>query len=91
MITPTSNRILVKLASAGEKLEGGIYIPTSAQGEPQEGVVLNVGPKVTEITEGDRVVISKYGATEIEKGIVLVTEDEVLGILPTTWATPPAE
>lgn len=81
MITPTSNRILIQLDSASEKLEGGLYIPTSAQGEPQEGTVLNVGPKVTDITAGDRVLISKFSATEIEKGLVLVSEDDVLGIL----------
>ncbi len=62
-------------------MEGGIFIPAASQDQPQDGTVLSVGPKVTEIKAGDRVLISKFAATEIEKQTYLLSEDEVLAVL----------
>lgn len=81
MLTPTSNRVLVQLNSAADKMEGGLFIPASSQDQPQDGTVLSVGPKVTEIKVGDRVLISKFAALEIERNTYLLTEDEVLAIV----------
>ncbi len=81
MITPTSNRVLVQLNSASDKMEGGIFVPAASQDQPQDGTVIGVGPKVTEIKSGDRVLISKFAATEIERNTFLLLEDDVLAIL----------
>ncbi len=81
MITPTGNRVLVKLTSVSDKMEGGIFIPAASQDLPQDGTVVSVGPKVTEIKVGDRVLISKFAAMEIEKNTYLLSEDEVLAIV----------
>ncbi len=81
MITPTGNRVLVKLNSAVDTLEGGIYVPKASQDKPQDGTVINVGPKVTMVTQGDRVLIPKFAGTEIERDTYLLSEDDVLAIV----------
>ena len=58
-----------------EVKKGGIIIPDTAKEKPTEGVVRAVGPgkrdddgKVTpiEVREGDRVLMTKYGGTEVK-------------------------
>jgi len=48
------------------------------------GVVEAVGAGVTEVKVGDRVLISKYGGTEVkidDEKFTLVREDDILGII----------
>ena len=90
-LTPIGDRVLVKLAAAEEDQVGGIYIPDSAKEKPQtaEVVALGTGKKDGETIEfqvkvGDKVLISKYGGTEIKIGgeqYNLLREDDILGII----------
>jgi chaperonin GroES len=73
-IKPLEDRILVRPEEGEETTPSGIVIPDTAKEKPQEGTVLAVGPGKRsdtgelipmEIKEGDRVVYSKYGGTEI--------------------------
>lgn len=92
-ITPIGDRILVKLIDEAEQVRGGIIIPDSAKERPQEAEVLALGSgkrtddgKVLafEVKAGDRVLISKYGGTEVKldgEKYQLVREDDVLAIL----------
>jgi co-chaperonin GroES (HSP10) len=76
-----------------EQVRGGIIIPDSAKEKPQEAKVIALGTgkkdedgKVLpfEVKVGDRVLISKYGGTEVkidEKKYTLVREDDILGVL----------
>lgn len=91
-IKPLGNRILVKRSEA-EQTKGGIYLPDSAQEKPKEGIVLAVGPglpdnngKITppELKEGDRILFSSYGGTEVnlkDEEFLILKDDEVLGIM----------
>ena len=75
-IKPLEDRIVVRALDAEQTTASGLVIPDTAKEKPQEGEVLAVGPgRFTEggdkrvpldISEGDVVVFSKYGGTEVK-------------------------
>lgn len=92
-VKPLGDRVLVKIAEAAEEIKGGIIIPDSAKEKPQEAEVIALGTgkkdengkaQAFEVKVGDRVIISKYGGTEVKLGdkkFILVREDDILGII----------
>ena len=92
-ITPLGTRVLVKRIELDEqKTDGGIFLLDTAKEKPQEAEVIALGTGKNdegEIIEfsvkvGDKVLISKYGGTEVKVGgdeCVLVNESDILGIL----------
>ncbi|HEY1826169.1 MAG TPA: co-chaperone GroES [Acidimicrobiales bacterium] len=72
---PLEDRIVVRPNSAEATTASGLVIPDTAKEKPQQGEVLAVGPGrradstgeviPTGVSEGDTVVYSKYGGTEI--------------------------
>ncbi|EGD56485.1 co-chaperone GroES [Gordonia neofelifaecis] len=74
-IKPLEDKILVQAVEAETTTASGLVIPDSAKEKPQEGKVIAVGEgRVTDqgtripvdVKEGDVVVYSKYGGTEIK-------------------------
>ena len=73
-IKPLEDRVLVQPLEAEQTTASGLVIPDTAKEKPQEGKVLAVGPGRFEdgkripldISEGDIVVYSKYGGTEVK-------------------------
>jgi chaperonin GroES len=92
-IKPLGDRVLVKHVEEGEQVRDGIIIPDSAKEKPQEAQVVALGTgkkdkdgKVSsfEVKVGDKVIISKYGGTEVKlDGVAyqLLREDDILGII----------
>ena len=92
-VRPISDRVLVKPLDAAETKKGGIIIPDTAKEKPQEGEVVALGTgkrdddgKKIEFTvkTGDKVLISKYGGTEIKiegENYLIMREDDILGII----------
>jgi chaperonin GroES len=92
-VKPLADRVLVKPLEEKEVKKGGIIIPDTAKEKPQEGEVVALGTgkfdeagKKIEFTvkKGDRVLISKYGGTEIKyegENYLIMREDDILGIL----------
>ena len=92
-IKPIGDRVLVQHIEEKEQVRGGIIIPDSAKEKPQEAKVIALGTgkrdengKVTpfEVKVGDRVLISKYGGTEIKvdgKDYLIMREDDILGVI----------
>jgi chaperonin GroES len=95
-VKPLHDRILIKRVEEKETVKGGIIIPDTAKEKPQEGEVIAVGGgKKTEdgkvipldVKAGDRILFGKYSGTEIkvdEEELLIIREDEVLGILEGT-------
>jgi len=90
-IKPLGDTLVVKMLES-ETMVGGVIIPDNAKEKPQEGEVLAVGSgryidgvKVPlEVKVGDRVLVSKYGGSEVKyKGekFTILREAEVLAIL----------
>jgi chaperonin GroES len=83
--TPIDDRILVRRAEEATQTASGLYIPDSAKEKPQRGEAIAVSKKASEdISVGDTVVFSKYGAVELvldgEEFVVLKLED-ILGVI----------
>src|SRR5947199_584246 len=86
-------RVLVQPIEEQEVKKGGIIIPDTAKEKPQEGKVVALGTgkvddngKRVEFTvkKGDKVLISKYGGTEIKidgDSFLIMREDDILGII----------
>ena len=97
-IRPLHDRIVVKRIEEKETVLNGIIIPDSAKEKPQEGEVVAVGNgkrlddgKIApmELKAGDRILFGKYSGSEIKidgQELLMMREDEVLGVLDTTGA-----
>ena len=92
-IKPLGDRVLVEPVKADEQVKGGIVIPDSAKEKPQEGKVIAVGTGKLDdagkkiafnVKVGDRVLMPKYGGTEVkidDKEYQIIREDDILGVI----------
>jgi chaperonin GroES len=91
-IKPLEDRIVVTVLESEQTTASGIVIPDTAKEKPQEGTVLAVGPGRFEngqrlpldIQEGDTVIFSKYGGTEIKIGAdeyLILSARDVLAVV----------
>lgn len=74
-IKPLEDRVVIKQLPAETTTASGLVIPDSAKEKPQEGTVVAVGPGRVDdkgvrvpmdVKEGDVVIYSKYGGTEVK-------------------------
>jgi chaperonin GroES len=92
-LKPLGDRVLVEPVEEKETKKGGIIIPDSAKEKPTEGIVRALGTGKTdddgkkvafEVKVGDRVLVSKYGGTEVKvdgKEYKLLNADDILAII----------
>ena len=92
-IQPLGDRVLVEPAEEKEQKKGGIIIPDSAKEKPTESVVVSLGTGKTDengnkvpfdVKKGDRVLVSKYGGTEVkidDKEYKILNSDDILAIV----------
>jgi len=92
-LKPLGDRILVELVEEKEVKKGGIIIPDAAKEKPTEATVIALGTgklddqgkKIAfEVKKGDRVLISKYGGTDVKvegKEYKLLNSDDILAII----------
>ena len=90
-LKPLGDRLIVKPIEEEETTASGIVLPDTAKEKPQKGKVIAAGDgKVNEDTgkrtpldvkEGDEVLYSKYGGTEIKvdgEELLVLRESDVL-------------
>ena len=92
-VKPLGDRVLVEAVEEKEVKKGGIIIPDSAKEKPMESVIVALGSGKTdddgkkipfEVKKGDRVLVSKYGGTEIKldgKEYKILNSDDILAIV----------
>jgi chaperonin GroES len=91
-IKPLEDRIVVSVQESEQTTATGNVIPDTAKEKPQEGLVLAVGPGRFEngerlpldIAEGDTVIFSKYGGTEVKYGadeFLILSARDVLAVV----------
>src|SRR6476620_984802 len=92
-VKPLGDRILVEAVEEKEVKKGGIIIPESAREKPMESIVVALGTGKTddngkkiafEFKKGDRVLISRYGGTEIKyngKDYKIINAEDVLAVI----------
>ncbi len=89
-LQPLGDRLIVEVLEEEESTASGIVLPDTAREKPQRGRVLAVGPGsrnesgnfvAMDLAEGDEIVFSKYGGTEIKVGVdeyLILRESDVL-------------
>ena len=90
-LKPLGDRLIVQAVEEEETTASGIVLPDTAKEKPQRGKVLAVGDgKLAEdsgqripldVSEGDEVLYSKYGSTEIKvdgDDLLVLRESDVL-------------
>ncbi len=94
-VRPVGDRILVEAIEEKENKgkKGGIIIPDTAKEKPMESMVVAVGTGKTnddgkkipfEVKKGDRVLVNKYGGTEIKldgKEFKILNSDDILAVI----------
>lgn len=92
-IKPLGHRVLVKRLDAEEVSTGGIVLPDTAQEKPQEAEVVSLGTGGKDdngnditftVNEGDKVLISKYGGTDVKVNgddLLIINEGDILGVI----------
>ena len=90
-LKPLGDRLIVEPLEEEQTTVGGIVLPDTALEKPQRGNVVAAGPGVRsqetgevipmDVSEGDTVVFSKYGGTEIRiegTDYLILRESDVL-------------
>ena len=89
-LKPLGDRLIVRAIEEEEKTASGIVLPDTAKEKPQKGKVLAVGDGKfgddnervpLDVSEGDVVLYSKYGGTEIKvegEDLLVLRESDVL-------------
>ena len=89
-LQPLGDRLIVEVLEEESTTASGIVLPDTAQEKPQRGKVLAVGPGPRDdngkfipmdVVEGDEIIFSKYGGTEIKVGTdeyLILRESDVL-------------
>ena len=87
---PLGERVIVKPIEQDQQTKGGIFLPDTAKEKPQEGEVVAVGPgRVSEdgkripmeLSNGDKVIYSKFAGTEYKDGddeYLILRESDIL-------------
>jgi chaperonin GroES len=96
-LQPLADRLIVEVLEEDETTGSGIVLPDTAREKPQRGRVLAVGPGARnsdtgervpmDVAEGDEVVFSKYGGTEVGLGVdevLILRESDVLAKVTST-------
>ena len=89
-LKPLGDRLIVRAIEEEEKTASGIVLPDTAKEKPQKGMIVAIGDGKLdengkriplEVKEGDEVLYSKYGGTEIKidgEDLLVLRESDVL-------------
>ncbi|AFC33334.1 GroS2 [Paenibacillus mucilaginosus 3016] len=92
MLKPLGDRVVIEPLKQEEVTASGIVLPEKAKEKPMQGTVVAVGRGRMEngkvipldVREGDIVLYSKYGGTEIKaegKELLIMRESDILAVL----------
>ena len=92
-LKPLGPRVLVKRLDEEEVSAGGIILPDTAKEKPQEAEVVSLGTGGKDengndfefsVKKGDKVIISKYGGTDVKldgDDLLIVSEGDILAVV----------
>ena len=95
-LKPLGDRLIVEVLEEEETTVSGIVLPDTAKEKPQRGRVLAVGPGARDengehiamdLDEGDEIIFSKYGGTEVKVGgeeYLILRESDILAKVATS-------
>jgi len=89
-LKPLGDRLIVRPFAEEETTESGIFLPETAKEKPQKGTVVAAGDgaiaedgtrRPLDVSEGDEVLYSKYGGTDITvegEELLVLRESDIL-------------
>ena len=91
-LRPLGDKVVLQYQDVEKKTESGIILPDSAKEKPQEAVVIAVGPgeckdgqmTAMQVKEGDKVIISQYGGTDVkidDEEFKIISQSDILAIV----------
>ena len=93
-LKPLGDRVVVQATKAEEQTKSGLFIPDTAKEKPQKGTVIAVGEGrwddegskrlPLDVKEGETILCSKYGGTEIKldgEEYLILSERDILAIV----------
>ncbi len=92
-IKPLEDRVVIQTVEAEQTTSFGLVLPDTAKEKPQEGKVVAVGPGriddngkrvPVDVAEGDLVIYSKYGGTEVKydgEGYLILSARDILAVV----------
>lgn len=80
-LSPTKDIVLIKADKAKDKTESGILLKQDWKALPPFGTVEAVGPLVTAVKPGQRVLFERYGSVILEDDYRLCKESHILAIV----------
>ncbi len=93
MIKPLGQRVLIQRVEAETQTASGLFLPDSAQEKPQEAIIRAIGTGGRDkdgslipfsVKVNDRVLITKYGGTEVTVNGTVYTifnESDILAVI----------
>ena len=92
-LKPLNDRVIVEPIEKEHLTAGGLALPDTAQDEPQQGIVIAVGPGLRDaegkrlaldVAIGDEIVFSRYGGSTLKhdgKTLLILREEEIFAII----------
>ncbi|MFO7779356.1 MAG: co-chaperone GroES [Nitriliruptoraceae bacterium] len=93
-VKPLEDRVLVTINEQEQTTASGLVIPDTAKEKPQQGTVVAVGPGkrsdttgeliTVDVSEGDTVLFSKYGGTEVKvegQDYLILSARDILAVI----------
>ena len=91
-VKPLGDRVVIKKVEAEETTTSGLILTSAAKEKPQMAVVLAVGPGGNvdgkeikmQVTEGQKVIYSKYAGTEFKidgEELIIVRQSDILAVV----------
>lgn len=91
-VKPLGDRVVIKNVEAEETTKSGLILTSAAKEKPQMAVVLAVGPGGNvdgkeikmQVTEGQKVIYSKYAGTEVKidgEELNIVRQSDILAVV----------
>ena len=80
-IKPLADRVVAVREEVQAKTTSGLYLPDNAKEKSVIAKVVAVGPRVTSLKIGDRIVYKEYSTTDLKidnKDYLIVKEEDVL-------------
>ena len=83
-IKPLADRVVAVREEAQTKTAAGLYLPDNAKEKPVAATVQAVGPDVTGVKKGDRILYKEYSTTDIKidsTDYLIVKEEDILATI----------
>lgn len=83
-LKPLANRVVAQTDKAQSKTAAGLYIPDNAQEKSKVATITAVGPAVTHVKNGDKIIYKEFAATEVKvsgEEFLIVNQEDILAVI----------